>query len=305
MTICTLLLTLSQLSAAIAVSAQTSPSGQCKHIPGDPGWPSGDAWSALNQSISGRLLAPLPLAISCYPDGKPIAPNASAACSAAATGWGNSTVHAAHPIGVDWPGWEQQACLPASLGNINAGASCDTKHYPKYAIDAHGPQDVQASIKFAAKTGVRLVVKATGHDFLGRSTAPGALSMWTRNIKGLSYAAAFQPENCPSSAHAGKAGLTVGAGEQMRDLYRFARQYNVTPVAGADDNVGIGGWLLGGGHSPISAAYGLGVDNVLEMKVVTPSGDLVTANECQNRNLFWAFRGVRLPCPEQISQRRN
>lgn len=57
-------------------------------------------------------------------------------------------------------------------------------------------------------------------------------------------------------------------------------------------SVGLGGWLTGGGHSPVGALYGLGVDNVLEMQIVTPTGDLVTANECQNPDLFWAFRGV-------------
>ena len=45
------------------------------------------------------------------------------------------------------------------------------------------------------------------------------------------------------------------------------------------------------GHGPLSSTYGLGVDNVLEIKIVTPDGDLRTANPCLNPDLFWALRG--------------
>lgn len=47
----------------------------------------------------------------------------------------------------------------------------------------------------------------------------------------------------------------------------------------------------GGGHSVLSPVYGLGVDRVLQYKIVTPDGQLRTANECQNSDLFWALRG--------------
>ena len=42
----------------------------------------------------------------------------------------------------------------------------------------------------------------------------------------------------------------------------------------------------------LAARYGLGADNVLEMDMVTPGGELLTINEDQNRDLFWAMRGV-------------
>lgn len=52
--------------------------------------------------------------------------------------------------------------------------------------------------------------------------------------------------------------------------------------------------LLGGGHSPIGAKYGMAVDQVLEFKLVTPDGKYITANECQNTDYFWALRGVSI-----------
>lgn len=67
---------------------------------------------------------------------------------------------------------------------------------------------------------------------------------------------------------------------------------NLTIVAGGSTTVGIGGYLTGGGHSALSATFGMAADQVLEMDIVTPRGDILTLNECQNQDLFWAMRGV-------------
>jgi hypothetical protein len=48
---------------------------------------------------------------------------------------------------------------------------------------------------------------------------------------------------------------------------------------------------MGGGHSTLSIAYGLGADRVLECEVVTPTGDHLYANDCINSDLFFALRG--------------
>ncbi len=62
--------------------------------------------------------------------------------------------------------------------------------------------------------------------------------------------------------------------------------------ANARQTVGaIGGYLQGGGHGPMSHEFGLGADNVLEWQVVLASGEVVTANACQHRDLFAALRG--------------
>jgi FAD/FMN-containing dehydrogenase len=46
-----------------------------------------------------------------------------------------------------------------------------------------------------------------------------------------------------------------------------------------------------GGHPVLSPVYGLGIDRVVQSKVVTPDDIFRTANECQYSDLFWAFRG--------------
>ena len=78
----------------------------------------------------------------------------------------------------------------------------------------------------------------------------------------------------------------------MAEVYEAAAARNAIIVGGDDAGVGIGGYLTGGGHSPLSGQYGLAADNVLEMEVVTPSGDIQTLNQRSNPDLFFAFRGV-------------
>lgn len=52
-----------------------------------------------------------------------------------------------------------------------------------------------------------------------------------------------------------------------------------------------GGWGQNGGYGPLTAQYGLGVDQWLEALIVTPDGELRVANCETNSDLFWAIRG--------------
>ena len=77
----------------------------------------------------------------------------------------------------------------------------------------------------------------------------------------------------------------------MKRLVAFAHRYNQNIVAGNSNTVSVGGYIAGGGHGIYSGRYGLAADNVLELEMVTPTGEVVTANECQNPDIFWAVRG--------------
>ena len=124
-----------------------------------------------------------------------------------------------------------------------------------------------------------------------RSTGPG-LSIWTHNLRGIEFTDSFKPRGCGKCA--GQPAVVVGAGEQWGDVYTAIAPRDQYIVGGGDPGVGLGGWTTGGGHSPLSAIYGLGADNVLEIEMVTPMGEIVTANAYQHTDLFWAMRGVRV-----------
>lgn len=77
------------------------------------------------------------------------------------------------------------------------------------------------------------------------------------------------------------------------EILTAAAENDITIVTGADPGVGIGGWTTGGGHGPLSSRYGLGVDQVLAMEVVTADGKFLKIDKDHHPGLFWAMRGVR------------
>src|SRR5205085_2184678 len=95
----------------------------------------------------------------------------------------------------------------------------------------------------------------------------------------------------------GVASVKIAAGMRMFEIYSEAAKNKITIVGGGGLTVGIGGWITGGGHSPISSKLGLGVDQVLEMEVVTADGELRTINSTSYPDLFWAMRGVSVEFP--------
>jgi hypothetical protein len=83
----------------------------------------------------------------------------------------------------------------------------------------------------------------------------------------------------------------VNAGETIYNTLETLAKQNAIIVTGADATVGIIGFLTGGGHGYTSSTYGMGADNLLEATIVTPFGDILTANPCQHSDIFYAIRG--------------
>ncbi|CAK7224069.1 hypothetical protein SBRCBS47491_005423 [Sporothrix bragantina] len=263
-----------------SVSNQTVPS--CRAVPGGKGWPSADLWSALNKTIDGRLLQPAPPGAVCHPS----QPTYSAAeCTAVQGNWTDEFFHSDNPVSVEWNNWTNDTCLP------DPTLSCSGEGYPVYVVNATTPQHVQAAVNFARSNNVRLIVKNSGHDYVGRSSAPYALSIWVHYMKNTTlHPTSFSPTNCKNVTITGAA-LAAGAGIQMLDAYALTHTINHTVIGGNGRTVALGGFITGAGHSILAPQYGLATDSVLEMEIVSPAGEILTLNECQNTDLFWAMRG--------------
>jgi FAD/FMN-containing dehydrogenase len=80
-------------------------------------------------------------------------------------------------------------------------------------------------------------------------------------------------------------GLTVG------ELDRATAAFGLATPSGVVSCTGIAGLTLGGGHAWLQGKYGLAVDNLISAEVVLPSGDVVTASDDNEGDLFWALRG--------------
>ncbi|KAF2093309.1 FAD-binding domain-containing protein [Rhizodiscina lignyota] len=262
----------------------------CKAVPGTALWPSAAAWTSLNRTLSGALIKSIPPGGVCHP-GWPNY-NRNSSCAEVQKLWLTSwAFHSDDPVGNGYNNWNNDSCLPSPL------VPCTDLGYPVYVVNATKSEHVQAGVNFARDHNVRLIVKTSGHDFRGRSVAPYSLSIWTHNLLGLSYHAKFEPSggrcDCGDnwlSAYNGPA-IKMAAGENHGAAFDFANKHGLMiHVAGAR-TVGLGGYITGGGHSLISFQKGLAADSILELTVVLPSGDIVTANACKNPDLFWALRG--------------
>lgn len=106
--------------------------------------------------------------------------------------------------------------------------SCTLGGYPSYAVNASSVAQIQLAVNFARNSGVRLVVKNTGHDFSGKSAGAGSLSIWTHNLKDIEYIASY------SGAGSGWTGpaIKAGSGVQAFDLYEAAHENGVVVVGG-------------------------------------------------------------------------
>ncbi|KAK8068369.1 FAD-linked oxidoreductase sor8 [Apiospora saccharicola] len=86
--------------------------------------------------------------------------------------------------------------------------------------------------------------------------------------------------------------VKLGAGVESLEAYKFADSYGLVVVGGNCPTVAMGGgYIQGGGHGPLASRHGLAADQVLEMEVVSPSGETLAASATDNAELFWALRG--------------
>ncbi|KAJ5105385.1 hypothetical protein NUU61_002732 [Penicillium alfredii] len=261
----------------------------CRCQPGQSCWPSETNWAALNKTIGGSLVAVKPFASPCH--------NTTfnaADCAIVQDHARNSSYRSSQPGALQWENWEawpqaEEQCY------INApqSAPCRQGRVSLFSAEVRSSQHIQAAVKFAAHHNLKLVIKNTGHDFLGRSSAPNSLQIMTHWMKNISIVDDFVP-TVPTGVDApgGVKAVTLGAGVQLHDVYVYLRSKGVMIVGGSSSTVGAaGGYIQGGGHSVLGQLHGMASDNALEFEVVLADGSLAIANAHQNTDLFFALRG--------------
>jgi FAD/FMN-containing dehydrogenase len=253
--------------------------------PTDACWPSKATWSSLNTTVGGQLIASVPIAISCYPG--PL--QNAAQCEAVDEGWTSPYFQELYPLGLSYP--INATCPPVNATAGEVPGTCTLGDNPVYAVNATSNAHVVAAINFAKKNNVRLVIKDTGHDILGRSDGYGSLEIWIHYLRtGLTFQKKFQ-STCKATNWTGST-ISIGGGYTFTDVYPVAKANNVVVVGGGTPSVGaLGGWMQGGGHGPASRQYGLGADQVLSAQVALVVGSIITANACQNQDIYYAIRG--------------
>jgi FAD/FMN-containing dehydrogenase len=226
-------------------------------------------WQALRDQVGERLIQVRSPLAACTTDG------GGAACQAALKSLQNPFFNEDEPGATQTTGW-----LDAWTPSVSP-----------YAVAAESPQDIVAAVNFAREGKVTLVVKGTGHDYLGRSNAQDSLLVWTHRMRTVTSHDAFKIAGGPSG-DPGVPAISVGAGARWLEAYVAATAAGRYVQGGGCTSVGAaGGFIQGGGFGSFSKRYGTGAAGVLEMEVVTADGLVIVANEAQNQDLFWALRG--------------
>lgn len=122
-----------------------------------------------------------------------------------------------------------------------------------YAVAVQKTSDIVAAVNFAREHGIKLVVKGTGHDYLGRSNAPDSLLVWTHPMRGVQVVDAFIPQGAPAG-QAGVPAVAIEAGARWIEVYQEVTTKHGRYVQGGGcATVGaVGGFLQGGGFGSFS-----------------------------------------------------
>jgi FAD/FMN-containing dehydrogenase len=138
--------------------------------------------------------------------------------------------------------------------------------------------DVVAAVDFGRSEGLEISVRSGGHNVAGKAVTEGGLMIDLSLMKGIHV-------DPLRSAVRAQAGVTVG------ELDRAAGAFGLATPSGVVSSTGIAGLTLGGGIAWLMGKHGMAVDNLLSAEVVLAAGEVVTASEDTDRDLFWALRG--------------
>lgn len=293
-------------TCSLADTTESVQPKNCRVIPSDAEWPSEKAWSELNETVHGRLVATIPIGAPCYRNTYNVVTKQydldtfdEAACAKVRTAWLDPALHEQSSSSAMATYFAKDACNPFAATD---NSRCGIGGYVQYAIDIFDDEDVRAGLAFAKKHNIRLVVRNTGHEyvslacrrslltvssFLGKSTGFGALAVWTHHLDKIGPVT----DRYRSANYNGPA-LKVQAGVQVSAVYDFLEPHGYVALGGECATVGLaGGYIFGGGHSLLSSKLGLAADQILEIEGILANGTSFLATPERNKDIYWFLSG--------------
>jgi FAD/FMN-containing dehydrogenase len=149
---------------------------------------------------------------------------------------------------------------------------------PAVIIKCSGAEDVAHGVRVAREYGLPVSVKGGGHSVAGNAVCDDGVMLDMSGMKQITV----DPGRRLAVA---EAGLTLG------EFDAATAQYGLGTTLGVVSMTGIAGLTLGGGIGWLNGKHGLACDNVVSMDVVTADGQVRTADENHNEDLYWALRG--------------
>ncbi|WP_373498505.1 FAD-binding oxidoreductase [Desulfococcus sp.] len=149
---------------------------------------------------------------------------------------------------------------------------------PAVIAQCTGSADVVAAIRFARSNDLEVAVRGGGHNVAGYAVCDGGLVIDLSPMREV----AVDPEARTAR---------VGAGARWADVDRATQPYGLATPGGEVSETGVAGLTLGGGVGYLRRKHGLSCDNLVSVELVTADGRVISANEIENADLFWALRG--------------
>ena len=152
-----------------------------------------------------------------------------------------------------------------------------TGRMPRAVVHCRTSQDVQLAILAARDCDLPLSVRGGGHDWAGRALCEGIV-IDLSNMNGV----VVSSDNRTAE---------IAGGARAADVLAVTDPRGLAAVTGSCGAVGMAGLTLGGGYGALIGRFGLALDNLLTAEVVLADGRIVTADDDQEEELFWALRG--------------
>lgn len=149
---------------------------------------------------------------------------------------------------------------------------------PAFIVRCRSTAEVAAAVRFAAHNQLLLAVKGGGHSIPGWSVCEGGLMIDLSPMKDIEVDAQARIARAQPGMLWGEYDAAVQA-------------HGLASPGGEISHTGVAGLTLGGGIGWLSRNFGLACDHLVEAEVVLADGSVVTANEQQYPDLFWALRG--------------
>lgn len=149
---------------------------------------------------------------------------------------------------------------------------------PAFIVQCAGVADVVSAVNFAREHGLTVSVRGGGHGSTGAAVCEAGVMIDLSGMKGIRVE--------PSAAT-----VRVEPGVLTGELDHETQAFGMAAPIGICSITGLAGVTLGGGIGWLGRKYGLTIDNLLSADVVTAGGELLTASESENEELFWAIRG--------------
>ena len=150
--------------------------------------------------------------------------------------------------------------------------------HPALIVQPTGVADIQNAVTFAKERQLLLAVKCGGHSYGGKSTCDGGMQI----DLSLFRHARVDPQS--RTAY-------VAGGSLLAALDHEAMAHGLVAPAGTVSHTGVGGLSTAGGFGRISRRFGLTLDNIKGVDIVTADGRLLRASADENPDLFWGVRG--------------